>query len=223
MAIETLRRTYAKKHSSFEEIFEESTSTVLEEAERLKKIVKEFSEFARMPSPDKRPCDLNEIVSATLALYKGTVTIDHDLNEVPHVELDRDSMSQVLLNLVENARDAIAIHEDEEKRRIVVRTHASEDDKSVLLVVDDNGPGISKEVKHKLFTPYFTTKHKTGGSGLGLAIVHRIVSDHGGRIAAQESPLGGARFLIELPVPGYDAADLPAGMTGRWGRDPRSP
>jgi len=216
MAIETLRRTHAKKHESFEEIFEESTSTVLEEAARLKRIVKEFSEFARMPSPDKRPADLNELVAGTLSLYQGTVHIEKRLTDVPKVELDRDSMSQVILNLLENARDAIADNPDDKAGKILVRTHVAPDQKSICLAVEDNGPGIGKDVRDKLFTPYFTTKHMTGGSGLGLAIVHRIVSDHGGRIAAKESTLGGACFVIELPTTGTDPEDLPASMSGRW-------
>ena len=215
MAVETLRKTHAKKHKSFDEIFEESTSTVLEEAARLKRIVKEFSEFARMPSPDKRPADLNELISGTVSLYQGAVPLEKDLGELPTVEVDRDSMSQVVLNLLENARDAIKDRQHEGKGRIVVSTRLAEDGKSVCLMVEDDGPGISDAVKNKLFTPYFTTKHTSGGSGLGLAIVHRIVSDHGGRIAAENSPMGGARFLVELPVPGKED-DLPPGMTGRW-------
>ena len=70
----------------------------------------------------------------------------------------------------------------------------------VMLVVEDNGPGIPGDLKDKVFAPYFTTKHSKGGTGLGLAIVHRIVSDHGGRIAVADAPGGGARFAIELPL-----------------------
>ena len=74
--------------------------------------------------------------------------------------------------------------------------------RAVSLVIEDSGPGVPTEVRDRIFTPYFTTKHESGGSGLGLAIVHRIVTDHGGRIAVASSSLGGARFLIELPVAG---------------------
>ena len=81
------------------------------------------------------------------------------------------------------------------------------------MIVDDNGPGIPKSVKEKLFTPYFTTKHATGGSGLGLAIVHRIISDHGGNILATDSPLGGARFVVELPTADANPDDLSASLS----------
>jgi len=70
----------------------------------------------------------------------------------------------------------------------------------VMVVVEDNGPGVPPELKDKVFAPYFTTKHAKGGTGLGLAIVHRIVSDHGGRITITDNPGGGARFSIELPL-----------------------
>ena len=68
------------------------------------------------------------------------------------------------------------------------------------LIVDDNGAGVADDVKDKIFAPYFTTKHGRGGTGLGLAIVHRIVSDHGGRIAVSSATIGGARFVVELPL-----------------------
>jgi signal transduction histidine kinase len=110
----------------------------------------------------------------------------------------------VLLNLVENARDAIGTKED---GRIVVTTKRGEANDRAQLVVEDNGPGVPGELKDKVFAPYFTTKQAKGGTGLGLAIVHRIVSDHGGRITiasgGEPSASGmqrGARFTIELPL-----------------------
>ncbi len=217
MSVETLRKTWAKKHPSFDEIFEESTATVLEEAARLKRIVSEFSEFARMPKPNKRRLDLNELVSQGTALYRGSVPLELNLGTVPEIEADRDSLSQVLLNLLENARDAIKSVEDGEGK-IRVQTLPTRNGKAVALVVDDNGTGLPPEVKGKLFTPYFTTKHATGGSGLGLAIVHRIVTDHGGNILATDSPLGGARFVVELPTGAAGPGDLSASLTGQLER-----
>jgi nitrogen fixation/metabolism regulation signal transduction histidine kinase len=220
MAVETIRRTHAKKHPSFDEILEESTSTVLEEAARLKRIVTEFSEFARMPKPDKRKLDLNEIVAAATSLYAGTIEIERRLAEnLPEIEADRDSLQQVLLNLLENARDAIATRPTgSPPGKIAITTQATRRGKAVSLAIEDNGPGFSSEAKDKLFTPYFTTKHTSGGTGLGLAIVHRIVTDHGGRIAATESRLGGARVAIELPTPGATADDLAPSLSGTASR-----
>jgi two-component system NtrC family sensor kinase len=102
-----------------------------------------------------------------------------------------------VLNLVENARDAIGQRSD---GIIVVSTRLGDAGDRTMLIVEDNGPGVPAELKDKVFAPYFTTKHAKGGTGLGLAIVHRIVSDHGGRIIVADAPGGGARFAIELPL-----------------------
>jgi signal transduction histidine kinase len=198
MAMDTLRKSWKKQHPSFEEILEESTRTVLEEADRLKKIVAEFSDFARMPKPELSRIDLNEIVRSALSLYHGAVKVDARLApDLPELDGDKGQLTQVLLNLVENARDAIGSRED---GRITVTTRRGEANDRVLLVVEDNGPGVPPELKDKVFAPYFTTKQAKGGTGLGLAIVHRIVSDHGGRITISDAPDRGARFTIELPL-----------------------
>lgn len=214
MSMETLRKTFAKKHPSFDEVFEEATSTVLEEASRLKRIVGEFSEFARMPKPEKRSLDLNDLVSGQLSLYQGSLELRLQLgDDVPVISADRDSIAQLLLNLVENARDAQASSEG--SAIVEVTTKVTREGKAVSLIVDDAGPGIEPSVKEKLFTPYFTTKHATGGTGLGLAICHRIVSDHEGKIVASDSPLGGARFTVEFPAEGVGEDALMASVTGQ--------
>ncbi len=211
MSVETLRKTRANQHPSFDEIFEESTHTVLEEAARLKRIVTEFSEFARLPKPKKRRLDLNEVVNAALSLYQGSVEIERDLAaSLPLIEADRDQLSQLLLNLLENARDALPV---ESGARIRVQTSVVRPGRSVALVVEDSGPGVASGEREQIFTPYYTTKHASGGTGLGLAIVHRIVSDHGGRIAVADSPLGGARFVVELPIAG-SGGELGASLRG---------
>jgi signal transduction histidine kinase len=197
MAMDNLRKTWRKQHPSFPEILEESTATVLEEADRLRRIVTEFSDFARMPKPDLAPLDLGEVVSSALALYQGESPVKHKASPVPPIEADRGQMNQVLLNLVENARDAIA---GKEGGAIVVTTRRGDAGDRVELIVEDNGPGVPADLRDRVFTPYFTTKQGRGGTGLGLAIVHRIVSDHGGRVIIASVPSGGARFVVELPI-----------------------
>ena len=193
MSMETLQRTYRAKHPKLDEIVEESTRTVLEECTRLKRIVTEFSQFARMPKPELAPCDLGEVVSAALALYKGgTVPLTQELGPVPTVRADRDQLTQVVLNLLENARDAVAGRDD---GKISIRTR--EAGGGALLEITDNGVGFDPAVQGKLFAPYFTTKHS--GTGLGLAIVQRIVTDHGGKISAEGEPGKGATFRVTLP------------------------
>jgi signal transduction histidine kinase len=198
MAMDTLRKSYKKQHPEFPEILEESTRTVLEEADRLKRIVAEFSDFARMPKPEFARVDLNDTIRSALALYQGVVPVTSSLAaDLPMVDADKGQITQVLLNLVENARDALG---DREGGKIAVTTKKGEANDRALLVVEDNGPGVPTDLKDKVFAPYFTTKHSKGGTGLGLAIVHRIVSDHGGRITISDAPGGGARFAIELPL-----------------------
>jgi signal transduction histidine kinase len=151
-----------------------------------------------MPKPELSRIDLNDIVRSALSLYHGAVKLDITLaDDLPALDGDKGQLTQVLLNLVENARDAIGSRED---GRIVVATRRGDANDRAMLVVEDNGPGVPAELKDKVFAPYFTTKHSKGGTGLGLAIVHRIVSDHGGRITITDAAAGGARFSIELPL-----------------------
>jgi signal transduction histidine kinase len=186
MAVETLQRAQKKADPKlFDELFAESSRTILDEVARLKHIVAEFSQFARMPPPRLQPLDLKEVVESTLPLYTGAV--EREL-EVAPAHADRDQIVQVLLNLLENARDAAG-----QAGKVTVRTRRKNG--HVELEVADNGPGLSDEARARLFTPYFTTKTK--GTGLGLAIVHRIVTDHGGEIRVANDE--GAVFTVSLP------------------------
>lgn len=210
MGVETLQKSWKAKHPAFDEIFAESTQTMLEEVQRMKKIVSEFSEFARMPKPDRQACHLDEIAAAALSLYRGAVKVVMEMpGNLPALDADRDQLTQVVLNLLENARDAVSSRGSEQSiGRITVRTHARERKAEtgplgmagqvVVLEVEDNGPGIDPAIKDKIFSPYFTTKE--AGTGLGLAIVRRIVTDHGGRVSASSVPGKGALFQIELPA-----------------------
>ncbi|MBI4511195.1 MAG: HAMP domain-containing protein [Deltaproteobacteria bacterium] len=197
MSVETLRKTRAANHPSFDEIFDESTRTILEEVGRLKRIVSEFNQFARMPKPERQPCKLEEVVAGALALYRGAAVVREEQSRgLPTVEADRDQLTQVVLNLLENARDAVAMRpHDSAEGRITVRTRSAGG--VVELEVEDNGPGFDPSLREKLFSPYFTTKET--GTGLGLAIVQRIVTDHGGRVTAHSEPGRGSRFVVELP------------------------
>jgi signal transduction histidine kinase len=195
MAIETLQRAHAKNAPQFDALFGESAQTILDEVGRLKKIVAEFSSFARMPQPRLLPVDVSEVVDGALALYKGGQTpLDLVLDRgLPTALADREQLTQVVINLVENARDAVA-----GAGRIRVSTRADMQRGRVELEVADDGPGLSDEARAKLFTPYFTTKAR--GTGLGLAIVHRIVRDHGGEIRVGGALGKGAVFTVTLPT-----------------------
>ncbi len=196
LAVETTRRAHREKHAAFDEIFEESAQAILEEVDSLKRLVREFSEFARMPEPRLEPADLNDVVRSALRLFSGLpagVALRTELADgLPPIDVDREQMSRAVLNLVANAADAVG-----ERGSIVVRTGRTND--GVELTVDDDGPGIPDDARERLFTPYFTTK--AHGTGLGLAIVHRIVAEHGAEIGVESRPGEGACFAIRIPSP----------------------
>ena len=196
-SIETLQRCYDKKHPELDEIFAESTGTILEEVERLKNIVGEFSRFARLPKPQPQELDLAELLPSITGLYGDDLApIQLTMAEgLPSVMADRDQLTQVLVNLLQNARDALAGHPDP---RITLEARAEEN--WLVLEVADNGPGFDEELAARIFTPYFTTKDKKGGTGLGLAITHRVITDHGGQIEARSIPGEGAVFTVRLPL-----------------------
>ncbi len=196
MSIETLQKVWQRQHPDFEEIFDESTETILEEVERMKRIVTEFSDFARMPAPKPERLDMVELCSSVLGFHR-------DSSDVLEVELrsagpvwvcvDPDQWRQVMTNLVQNAIEAM--EGCEVQRLLMVAT--AEGGRARVEVVD-TGPGMSQEDLGRLFTPYFTTK--STGTGLGLSIVHRIVEEHGGSVRVESQQGAGARFIVELAL-----------------------
>lgn len=195
-SIETMRKTHARRHPDFDEIFDESTLTILEEVERLKRIVTEFSRFARLPRPRPAELSIEDVVQHVVGLHAGgdvLVTMEVE-GEPPRVRGDREQLTQVLVNLVQNAADAARARHGEHGGRVHVLVSPAEG--GVRVEVIDNGTGIPEAERERVFEPYYTTK--SGGTGLGLAIVHRIVSDHGGRIDVDEAEEGGAVFEVIL-------------------------
>ncbi len=194
MSMETLQRVYERKHPDFDEIFAESTEAILEEVARLKRIVTEFSSFARLPAPRLQPTDVSDLVRHVLALYRDMhagATLALVGPEELEITADPDQLRQVLVNLVANALQAGA-------RRVEVAVEGLGGGGAVVEVRDD-GVGMDEETRARLFTPYFTTKEE--GTGLGLAIVQRIVEEHGGEIAVRSVPGQGTVFTLTLPPP----------------------
>lgn len=177
----------------------ESASLIEREVITLKTLVDEFSSFARFPASEPVPSDLNRIVENALGVFDGrlsTITIHRDLDAgLPVVRADPDQMKRVVVNLIDNAAEAI---ENSAMKEIWVRTRLDADREIVTLMVADSGLGIPPEAKERLFLPYFSTKHR--GTGLGLAIVSRIISEHNGSIHVEENRPTGTQFIIELPV-----------------------
>jgi len=185
----------------------ESASLIGREAAALKALVDEFAAFARFPTSQPVPSALNGIVEEALGVFDGRlngVELHRDLApDLPRVQADPEQIKRVVVNLIDNAAEAL---EHSPLREIWVRTAIEPDREMVELTVADSGPGIAADAKEKLFVPYFSTKRR--GTGLGLAIVSRIVSEHHGYIRVEENRPFGTRFIIELPVERAVGAEL---------------
>jgi two-component system, NtrC family, nitrogen regulation sensor histidine kinase NtrY len=196
LCAERLRRHFAGGPWSAKELVDECTATIVGEVESLKGLVDEFSQFARMPAPRTVPTDLEQLISETLSLYNGIFTgvrIEQRFGTgVPLVRLDVEQIRRVIINLVDNAVEAM-----DRKGEIVVETQFDRPNGLARIVVADDGPGIPAAERDKLFLPYYSTKRR--GSGLGLAIVRRIIAEHGGNIEVADNNPHGTRFTIELP------------------------
>ena len=167
------------------------------ELANLKTIIGRFSDFARMPPPERQPMSLNDTVREVTQLFRAQfqsagVKLEEYLEEkLPLVSADAGQWSRALRNLVLNAMDAMPAG-----GVLKIRTEAH--DRLVRLEISDTGSGLTKEECERLFTPYYTTKQH--GTGLGLAIVQSVVSDHGGRISVESEVGQGTRFRVELDV-----------------------
>jgi signal transduction histidine kinase len=176
----------------FRGLFTESARAVLEEVDRLKRIVDEFGQFARLPRPTLVELDLQDTVQPVMALYAPHQGRSYELELASGVRVraDRDQLTQVLVNLVKNAEESMS-----EGGRVTVRVAA--EGPLAVLEVEDEGPGIPPELKGRLFEPYVTSKPQ--GTGLGLAIAQRIAQEHGGQLTARDAPRRGTIFRLVLP------------------------
>ena len=197
VTVENLIRAKEKAPEMFEEVFREGTSTLLAEVNNLKAIIGRFSEFARMPQPQRKPTQINEVVRSVLRVFqaqlreKSQVIVRTELESVlPEISADPELLHRALSNLITNAIDALP-----QGGEIIVQTKSFGN--RVELSVSDTGSGLTQEECARLFTPYYTTKQH--GTGLGLAIVQSVVSDHGGKISVESTKEKGTTFRIELP------------------------
>ena len=181
-----------------ERILRECSQLISQEVETLRKLVDEFSQFARLPAAQMAPVHLNLIVEAAMHVFAGRlegIGVELELaTDLPLVNADAEQIKRVVVNLVDNAAEAM---QDALVKRLYVSTQALGNE-SVELVVSDSGKGVSKEDREKLFLPYFSTKGR--GTGLGLAIVNHILSEHHAQIRVEDNQPSGARFAMELPL-----------------------
>lgn len=199
LTMENLVRSRHQSPEQFDEVFRESSRTLLAEIANLKGIIGRFSEFSKMPQPHLQPVGLNEVIRGVVQLFQaqlqapGRATIVCELQLDPKlkpVPADAELLHRAISNLVLNAMDAMP-----QGGTLTLRTRPEPG--KVLIEVADTGAGMTAEERNRIFSPYYTSKAQ--GTGLGLAIVQSIVSDHGGRVAVQSEPGLGTTFVIELP------------------------
>ncbi len=197
ITVENLQR--ARNSGEFDEVFRESTNTLLAELSNLKTIVGRFSDFAKMPAPDLKTVNMNDVVREALrpfyaqftAVGRPSITPELYLEEnLPSIEADPDLLHKAVQNLVLNALDAMPAG-----GTLTMRTRPGKEG-GVLFEIADTGAGLTREECERLFTPYYTTKQY--GTGLGLAIVQSVVSDHTAKITVESESGHGTTFRIEF-------------------------
>jgi two-component system nitrogen regulation sensor histidine kinase NtrY len=240
LAVQECHRKYAGQDPRFRALLDTTLEIVEEEVGTLRRLVGNFSSFARLPHAELREASLRDFLrecseqlghlGAGLPEDGGEdLIVAHDVEirwEVPvdpmPVAIDRQMLRRVLVNLVRNAVEAIrdarsALDDGAPRGHVIVR--AERVDESIALIVEDDGPGVPEPARERLFDPYFTTKAE--GTGLGLAIVKKVVVEHNGAIVATRGKrLGGAAFVVSLPFPhslaiaavqGGELRDVPSG------------
>jgi len=201
LSAQRLRRRYPEILNEENSVFDQCTNTIIKQVDELKRLVSEFSQFARMPKIQQAAADLGKITREVLFLYqeahKEILFTCQETEPVPIFSFDEEQIKRCLINLLDNA---VAVLADDSTiaPTIDISLSLNDEKESVFIKIADNGPGIPEEDKPKLFEPYFSTK-KTG-TGLGLAIVSTIVADHNGYIRVQNNTPHGSIFIIELPL-----------------------
>lgn len=199
LSTQRLRKKYLEKAPDFHSVFQECTSVIINQVKGLMELLNEFSNFARMPEPRPGVCHLHEVIQEAISLYSGhsrSLRFETEFDDrLGTIRADEEQLKRVFINLIDNAIDATT-----DAGSLKIRTFCDDFQGKVKIEVTDDGPGISKEDRDRLFLPYFTTKRR--GTGLGLAIVHRIIADHDGSIEVLDSIPRGATFEIHLPLNG---------------------
>ncbi|CAK8717831.1 MAG: HAMP domain-containing protein [Candidatus Electrothrix sp. AX5] len=195
LSAQRLRKRYLTTIENDREIFEQCTGTIISQVDEIKRLVTEFSDFARMPRVKKQQANIIAIAADTLVLYReGHKHISFPLqyDEVPQFAFDPVQIKRVLINLLDNAVSVLA-----HGGSVLTEIRLQEDDDTVRIIICDDGPGMSDQVRQRLFEPYFSTRKS--GTGLGLAIANTIITEHNGVIKVHDNVPSGTVFTIELP------------------------
>ena len=197
LSAQRIRKHFLARSKELDRVVEEGTGTIVDEVDSLKTLLDEFSQFARMPAVLPQPSELAVLLQGTLDLYDGLfadlVIEKRFAVDMPRLLVDPEQIRRVFINVIDNAVEATG-----GKGTIVVETTYASKLGLVMIIISDDGPGISPEARDNLFLPYYSTKRR--GSGLGLAIVQRIVADHHGKVYVEPNKPKGTRIRIELPI-----------------------
>ena len=206
LSAERIKRKYAGEVSD-DVALHQSTQTIINEVQHLKRMVSEFSNFAKIPESNPQISDLNQIIMNALHLFHenlpARISLTTDLSKsLPQLPLDSEQIRRVIINLVDNSISSIekkgTLSRIFNQGKIIIRTRHVPDLNIICMDVEDNGTGIAPEISDQLFEPYTTTKEH--GTGLGLTIVSQTISDHNGFTRFRNLETGGVCFTIELPV-----------------------
>ncbi|MBM9575590.1 HAMP domain-containing protein [Leptospira sp. 201903070] len=210
LSAERIRRKMKSENwQEFHEVVESGTKTIIKQVRVLEHLVNEFSDFARMPAPKLINQNLEPIILEAVKLFEHTPQLKIETRiakSFPQLFLDQKIILRVLTNLIKNSIEAIERKREKEELpdytgSILISVSISRKimRRVAIIAIEDNGIGISPELKQKVFEPYYSTKNNNT-SGIGLAIVQKSVIDHNGHISIDSSSMGGCRFQIELPV-----------------------
>jgi nitrogen fixation/metabolism regulation signal transduction histidine kinase len=192
LMVRQIQDEYKGKDENYRQTLAECCRIIDEEIEQLRQLVREFSDFARMPELHPAPGSLNELATEVARLYAPR-PIELQLDPaLPKLNFDWEALRRVLINLIENAMQAAPA------AKIIVRTFQAPQDNQIAIAIEDSGPGIPPENLSRIFEPYFSTKKS--GVGLGLAIVKRIIEEHGGNISVQSELGRGSRFICKFSL-----------------------
>ena len=199
LSAERLKRRYHSNREGYDEILEECTQTIVDEVERLRKLLDEFSRLARMPKVNPIPSDINRILEKSLKLYGEypeniEVKIESEQN-LPQVWVDPEQMERAFFNIIKNAVEAM---QNGGYLSLSTRFVSEPDNNYIEVLISDTGTGISPDSIDNLFAPHFSTKR--GGAGLGLAIVKKIITDHSGEVTVKSEESKGTVFTVKIPV-----------------------
>jgi signal transduction histidine kinase len=186
--------------------FRKNLDVIEKETRRCTEIISNLLKFARQEKAATKATDINEVVEAALTIVDhqlsiNDVKISKELEpDLPEIEASANQLQQVIMNFAINAQQAIG----EEGGNLVVRTRKK--DESIVIEIEDDGPGIPMEIRANIFEPFFTTKRAGEGTGLGLSVTYGIVKDHGGDLRIEDPPGGGTRFVVTLPLKPVESA-----------------